>query len=73
MTMPYTEKELRAADLLALILIVFGLVAGAVGCLRGPDRWVVCGIVLVCLGASLEVKVRRIMRNRRYEDKPLDD
>jgi hypothetical protein len=66
--MQYSEKELRVADLLALILIGFGLAVVPLGALLGRAYWIPCGLVLVCLGAALEIKIRRIVRNGGHED-----
>jgi hypothetical protein len=66
--MQYSQKELRTADLLALILIGFGLAVVPLGVLLSRTFWVPCGIVLVCLGAALEIKIRRIILNGGRED-----
>jgi hypothetical protein len=68
--MQYSEKELRAVDLLALILIGFGFAVTALGAMLNREPWVPSGIVLILLGAALEIKVRRIMRNDGREDGP---
>jgi hypothetical protein len=70
--MQYSEKELRWADLLALILIGFGLAVVPLGVLVGRAYWIPCGGVLVCLGAALELKIRRIIRNAGREDETPD-
>jgi hypothetical protein len=66
--MKYDARELRIADLLALILVGFGLVVAVLGPLLGRMYWTPCGIALTALGAALNVKVRRIQRNDDRED-----
>lgn len=66
--MQYDANDLRVADLLALILVGLGFVVGILGIVLARTYWVPCGVVLVCLGFALSIKIRRIEKNGRHED-----
>jgi len=67
----YTKRDIRAADMLAMILVGFGtllLLCGAKALLLGkvggtnPAVWVLAGVFL-CMGAALNFKIRDRVRN----------
>ncbi|MCA8951435.1 MAG: hypothetical protein KDE27_18145 [Planctomycetes bacterium] len=75
----YTKRDLRAADMLALILVGFGVLLlifgvmpvllAAAGKAGGSVRPALCvlGGVFVLLGTALNLKVRQLVRNRGRE------
>lgn len=66
--MRYSDRFLRTVDMLALVLVGFGLAAACLGGLRPQFRWIFGGLVLAVLGFVLNAKLRRILRNGGYED-----
>lgn len=71
----YTRREVRAVDLLAVILFGFGLVLVLFAVLKmyGADEsgsaagaWIVAGVFLM-LGLALNLKVRELVRNNGAE------
>lgn len=73
LTMEYSPRELRCADLLALIFIGFGAAVVPLGVALERAYFVPCGIVLICVGAALGIKVRRIAANGNREEEPGDE
>ena len=76
----YTKRDIRAADLLAIVLTGLGLVlvvlavvatVGKSGKGSGGaiDTWILAGVFLV-LGLALNLKVRQLVRNKGVE--PID-
>ena len=73
----YTVRELRAADLLALILIAFGACLALIAVLtqtgglalpwRIPLGLGIGAVSFATLGAVLAIKVRSLLRNGRSE------
>ena len=66
--MQYSSRDLRAVDVLALVLAGFGILAAVLGMMLARARWVPCGIVLAGLGFFLNAKLRRIIANGGRED-----
>jgi hypothetical protein len=66
--MQYSARELRAVDMLAMVLVGFGLAAVMLGAALPRFRWIPCGIVLATMGFILNAKLRRIVRNGGHED-----
>jgi len=66
--MQYSQRDLRAVDMLALVLVGFGIAAAVLGLLLWRARWVPCGLVLAALGLALNAKLRRILRAGGLED-----
>ncbi len=79
----YTKRDIRAADILAMILVGFGVVlllfaaaplmvaeSGKDGG-SNPALWIVAG-VFVILGVALNLKIKQLVRNqgREPEDYP---
>lgn len=75
----YTKRDIRAADMLAMILFGFGVVlvffavfktignAGKGGSVVGT--WIIAGVFLA-LGTALNLKVRQLVRTKGAE--PVD-
>lgn len=71
----YTKRDIRAADMLAMILVGFGVVLLLFAALpliaaksgkgggANPALWIVAG-VFVALGVALNLKVRQLVRNQ---------
>jgi hypothetical protein len=66
--MQYSARELRAVDMLAMVLVGFGLAAAVLGAALPRLRWIPCGIVLATMGFILNAKLRRIVRNGGQEE-----
>lgn len=70
----YTKRDLRAADMLAMVLFGLGFLMTLTAALRGagkgmaatPAQWVVAASLLV-LGLALHLKVRQLVRHRGRE------
>lgn len=73
----HTKRNLRAADMLALILLGFGLVLAGSAVLRMTGKagsesgspvglWILAA-VFVALGLALNLKVRQLIRNQGRE------
>jgi hypothetical protein len=65
--MQYSSRDLRAVDIMALVLAGFGIAAAVLGVLLSRTRWVPCGVVLAGLGFVLNAKLRRIIANGGHE------
>jgi len=76
----YTKRDVRAADMLAMILFGFGVVlvfiaifktTGKVGTEGGSvaGTWIIAGVFLA-LGTALNLKVRQLVRTKGTE--PVD-
>jgi lipopolysaccharide export LptBFGC system permease protein LptF len=76
----YTKRDIRAADMLAMILFGFGVVlvffavlktTGKVGKEGGSlvGTWIIAGVFLA-LGTALHLKVRQLVRTKGAE--PVD-
>ncbi|MEM7165848.1 MAG: hypothetical protein AAF581_10310 [Planctomycetota bacterium] len=71
--MRHTKRDLRAADMLALILVGLGLIMVARGAWflfadegagpKGGSRVALVGVVLLALGGAVNLKVRELARN----------
>ncbi|MBX3462787.1 MAG: hypothetical protein KF830_06425 [Planctomycetes bacterium] len=80
----YTKRDIRAADMLAMILIGFGLVLILFQVLplmnakpdvkvqMSPVVWILAG-VFVLLGLALNLKVRQLVRNKGREPEDYPD
>ena len=66
--MQYSSRDLRAVDMLALVLAGFGILAAIFGMMLARARWVPCGIVLAGLGFTLNARLRRIIADGGRED-----
>ena len=77
MTTTYTKRDIRAADMLAIILVGVGFVlflcapwpigtASGKGSGTGMALWVVAG-AFVLLGIALNLKIRQLIRNEGRE------
>ncbi len=71
----YTKRDLRAADLLALVFVGLGfalLLVAVISSASGkggegsPVLWIVAGACLA-LGTALHLKVRELVRNKGRE------
>ena len=71
--MRYGERDLRAVDVLALLLVGLGILCAVLTALswsKGPSelassagaRWAVSSIVLLALGCALNIKLRRVLK-----------
>ncbi len=79
----YTKRDIRAADMFALILVGFGVVLMLVAAMpriaantdqgggMNPALWIVAGVFVV-LGVALNLKIKQLVRNqgREPEDRP---
>lgn len=61
--MKYTERDLRAIDLFALVLCGTGFLFPLAGLLRGEPKLFLLGLVFLCLGTALNTALRRVLRN----------
>jgi len=74
----YTKRDIRAADMLAMMLVGIGIVLVLFAALpviltkadknggSGPALWIAGG-VFILLGAALALKIRQLVRNRGRE------
>lgn len=72
----YTKRDIRAADMLAIILVGFGVVLLSFAALpplvakepggSHPALWILSGVFLL-LGTALNLKVRELVRNAGRE------
>lgn len=72
----YTKRDIRAADMLAMILFGFGLVLVLFAIFATADTgksagravgaWLIAGVFLV-LGTALNLKVRQLVRTKGVE------
>lgn len=76
----YNKRDIRAADILAMILFGFGVVLAFLAVLKMTGKvdkeggslvglWIVAGVFLI-LGLALNLKVRQLVRNKGAE--PVD-
>lgn len=76
----YTKRDIRAADMLAMILVGFGVVIcffalfktlgkGSAGGGSVIGTWIIAGVFLA-LGTALNLKVRQLVRTKGTE--PVD-
>lgn len=70
----YTKRDLRAADMLAMVLVGLGFLLALAALLRGagkglpatPAQWIAAGSLLV-LGFAVHLEVRQLVRHRGRE------
>ena len=78
----YTKRDIRAADILAMILFGFGVVLVLFAILKATGKvgegggsagtlWIVAGVFLL-LGGALNLKVRQLIRNKGAESVDYD-
>ena len=76
----YTKRDIRAADILAMVLFGFGVVLVLFAVLKATGKvgdgggsvvglWIVAGVFLL-LGGALNLKVRQLIRSKGVE--PVD-
>jgi hypothetical protein len=66
----YTKRDLRAVDLLALVLFAVGIVLVLVALIRSGDTlllWI-GAVSTMSLGAALKLKLRQLHRNLGSEE-----
>jgi hypothetical protein len=60
----YSSRDLRAVDLLAILLVGFGVVAGVFGILDSDWAYFAVGIGLIILGFALNQKLLAVSRTQ---------